>query len=163
MTWAIQQKKNDDELAAVGNQLVGGFLLGGLIVPGAGEGYFHGGAGADGACAEEEGGVAGDDFGIGVSADVANLGLVLGELTVGDHLVELHTGSDTGEVTAFIDGGKSVVVVGKTLGVGAGAGGVAELNLGEFLGSGDEVRLMAEGVGEDDVAAGVGEIGRAHV
>ena len=50
------------------------------------------------------------------------------------------------------------MVVLKTLGVGAGAGSVAELDLGEFLGGGDEVRLMAEGVCKHYVAACVGEL-----
>ena len=43
--------------------------------------------------------------------------------------------------------------------MGLGAGGVAKLDLGEFLGGLDQVVLMAEGVGEDDVAAGVSQLG----
>ena len=50
------------------------------------------------------------------------------------------------------------MIVGKTLGVSLGAGGVAELYLGELLGGLDHVILMTEAVGEDDVAAGVGEL-----
>ncbi len=50
------------------------------------------------------------------------------------------------------------MVVCKTLGVGAGAGRVAELNLGKFLGGGDHVGLVTEGVGEDDAASGVGKL-----
>ena len=142
-----------DEDAAVADQLLRAFLLGGLIVPGTGEGHFHGGAGADGAGAQEEGGVAGDDLGVGEGADIADLGLLGGDLAALDHLVELQTGSDTGQVTALIDGGEGVVVVGETLGVGLGAGGVAELHVGVLLGGLDHVVLMAEGVGEDDVAA----------
>ena len=42
-------------------------------------------------------------------------------------------GSNTCQVTALIDGGKSVVVVGQTLGVSSGAGGVAELHIGVLL------------------------------
>ena len=147
-----------DELAAVLNELLRAFLLGGLVIPAAGEGDFHRGSGADGASAQEEGGVAGDNLGIGESADIADLGLVRGELTVGDHLVELHTGGDTGEVTALIDGSEGVVVVAQTLGVRLGAGGVAELHVGEVLRGLDHVVLVTEGVGEDDVAAGVGEL-----
>ena len=55
------------------------------------------------------------------------------------------------------------MVVGQTLGVGLGAGGVAELNLGEFLGGLDHVVLMTEGVGEDDVAAGISQLGSSVV
>ena len=148
-----------DKLAAVADELVCSFLFSGLIVPGTGEGHFHGSGGADGACAEEEGGVTGNDFRVGECADVADLGLVLGELTVGDHLVEFETGSDTGEVTAFIDGSESIVVVCKALGVSLGTGSVAELNLGEFLCSLDHEVLMAEGVSEDDIAAGICKLG----
>ena len=147
-----------DELAAVIDELLCAFLLSGLVVPAAGEGDFHRGGRADGTCAQEEGGVAGDNLGVGESADVADLCLVSGELTGFDHLVELHTGDDTGEVAAFIDGGESVVVVGKVLGVRLRAGGVAELDIREFLCSLDHVVLMTEGVGEDDVAAGVSQI-----
>ena len=147
-----------DQLAAVLYQLLSAFLFGGLIVPGTGEGYFHGSGGAYGACAEEEGGVAGNNFSIGESAYIADLGFFGLELTGLDHGVQLHTGSDTGEETALIDGGESVVIVGKTLGVSLGAGGVAELYLGELLGGLDHVILMTEAVGEDDVAAGVGEL-----
>ena len=45
------------------------------------------------------------------------------------------------------------MVVGQTLGVSAGAGAVAELDIGVLLGGVDHVRLMTEAVGEDDVAA----------
>ena len=147
-----------DELAAVVDEGVGGFLLCRLVIPGAGEGDFHSCGGADGARAEEEGGVAGDDLRVGVCADVADLCLVCGELTRVDHFVELHTGGDTGEVAPLIDGGKGVVVVGKPLGVGARAGRVAELNLGKFLGGGEHIGLMTERVGKNDAAAGIGKL-----
>ena len=147
-----------DELAAVVDELLCAFLFSGLVVPAAGEGDFHRHGRADGAGAQEEGGVAGDNLGVGESADVADLGLFCGEFASFDHLVELHACNDTGEVAAFIDGSEGVVVVGKVLGVRLRAGGVAELDVREFLGSLDHVVLMAEGVGEDDVAAGVSQI-----
>ena len=106
-----------DELAALVDKGVGGFLLCGLVVPGTGEGYVHGDGGADGTCAEEEGGVTGHDLGVGECADIAHLCLVGGELAVCDHLVELEACCDTGEVAAFVDGSESVVVVSKILGV----------------------------------------------
>ena len=142
-----------DQLAAVLNQLVGSFLLGSLVVPRTGKGDFHGNGGAYGACAQEEGGVAGDHFSIGEGTYIAHLGLVLFELALLDHLVELHTGGNTCQVTALIDGGKSVVVVGQTLGVSSGAGGVAELHFGVLLGSLNDVRLVTEAVCKDNVAA----------
>ena len=147
-----------DELAAVADELVCSFLLSGFIVPGTGEGHFHGSGGADGASAEEEGGVTGNDFSVGECADVADLGIFSGEVAVVDHLVELETGSNTGEVTAFIDGSECVVVVVKTLGVSLGAGGVAELNFRELLGGLNDIVFVTEAVGKDDVAAGVGQL-----
>ena len=152
-----------DQLAAAVDQLLSAFLLQGLIVPAAGEGHVHGDGGADGLGAQIEGGVAGDHFGVGERTNVAHLGLSLGELAGSDHLVHLHTGSDTGQITALIDGGESVVVVGQALGVGAGAGGVAELHVGEVLGGLDHVGLMTKAVGKDDVAAGVGQLGSGVV
>ena len=140
------------------DQLVGAFLLGGLVIPGTGEGNVHGDGGANGTGAQEEAGVAGDDLGVGVSTHIAHLGLVSGDLAVLDHLVQFHTGSNTGHVAALIDGSESVVVVGQALGVGLGAGGVAELHVREFLSSLDDVILVAEGIGEDDVAAGIGQL-----
>ena len=147
-----------DQLAAAVDQLLSAFLLQSLIIPAAGEGHFHGGGGADRASAQEEGGIAGNHFSVGESADVADLGLFGGELTGLDHLIQLHTGSDTGQIAALIDGSESVVIVGQTLGVSAGAGGVAELNLRVLLSSLDHVRLMTEAVGKDDVAAGIDHI-----
>ena len=55
------------------------------------------------------------------------------------------------------------MVVAELLGVGLGAGGVAELPLWEILGGLDHEVLVAEAVGEDDVAAGVHELGRGVV
>ena len=147
-----------DQLAAVLYQLLSAFLFGGLIVPGTGEGYFHGSGGAYGACAKEEGGVAGDNLGIGEGADIADLGFLGLELTGLDHGVQLHTGSDTGEEAALIDGGESVVIVCKAFGVCLSAGSMAELYIGELLGGLDHVVFMTEAVSEDDVAASVSKL-----
>ena len=51
------------------------------------------------------------------------------------------------------------MVVGKAFGVGLGAGGMAELNLGELLGSLNQEGLVAKGIGKDEVAAFVDELG----
>ena len=50
------------------------------------------------------------------------------------------------------------MVVGKLLGVSERAGGVAELNIGELFCRLNDKRLMAEAVGEDDVAAVFGKL-----
>ena len=160
-----------DQLAAALDQLLGAFLLQSLIVPAAGEGHIHGDGGADGLGTQIEGGVAGNHFGVGEGTHIAHLGLFSLDVAGLDHRVQLHTGSDTGQIAALIDGGESVVVVGQTLGVSAGTGAVAELHLGVLLGDLDHVRLMTEAVGKDDVAAGVHQIsgdlgallGLAHV
>ena len=147
-----------DQLAAAVDQQLSAGLLQGLVVPAAGEGHFHGDGGADGLGAQIEGGVTGDNFRIGESTNVAHLGLFLGELTGIDHLVQLQTGSDTGQETAFIDGSESVVIVLQTLGVSAGTGGVAELDVGILLGGVDHEALVTEAVGKDDVAALLSQI-----
>ena len=152
-----------DQDAVAVDQLLSAFLLKGHVVPGTGEGDLHGDAGADGLRAEEEGGVAGDDFGVGVGADVTHNSLFSGDLAALDHLVELQTGGNTGEEAAFIDGSERVVEVGKAFGVGLGAGGMAELDIRALLGGLDHVVLVTEGVGEDDVAALVNEVQRGLI
>ena len=149
--------------AAALNQLVGAFLLGGLIIPGTGEGNIHGHGGNDGANAQEEGGIAGDHLGIGEGAHVADLGVGVGDFAGLHHGLQLHTGGNTGQVAALIDGGESIVVVGQALGVGAGAGGMAELNIGILFGSLNHVVLMTEAVSEHDLAAAVRHIGSGLV
>ena len=148
-----------DEDAAVGDEVVGALLLGGLIVPGTGEGDVHGHAGADALGAQVEAGVAGDDLGVGEGADIAHLGLGLGDLAGLYHLIELHARGDAGKVAALVDGGEGVVVVGEALGVSLRAGGVAELDLGELARGLDHEVLVAEAVGKDYIAAAVGEVG----
>ena len=147
-----------DQGAALLDQHLSAFLLHGLVVPGVGEGDFHGGGGAHRADAQEEGGVAGLHFRVGVSADVADLGLLSGDLALGDHLVQLQTSGNASQEAALEDGGEGIVVVGQVLGVSLGAGGMAELNLGELQGSLDHVGLVAEGVSEDDIAAVVSQL-----
>ena len=148
-----------DKDAAVVDELVGGFLLESLVIPGAGKGHFHRDAGANAAGAKEEGGVAGLDFGIGVRTDIAHLGFFGGDVAVFDHLIELETGSNTGEVTAFIDGGESIVEVAQTFGVGLHTGAGNKLHFRELLGGGESEGLMAEAVGDDEIAAGVNQLG----
>ena len=91
-----------DELAAEVAQSGGGVGLFGGVRPGADELDLHGHARADGAGAQEVGGHTGDDFGEGVRADVADDGLFGLDGAFVDELLELHTGSDAGEVTAFM-------------------------------------------------------------
>ena len=62
-----------------------------------------------------------------------------------DHLIELHARGDAGEVAALIDGGKGVVEVVEALGVRPGAGGVAELDVGELAGGKKKRHWMKNG------------------
>ena len=147
-----------DELATLVDQRLRAFLLGGLIVPGTREGNFHRGGRAHITCAEEEGGVAGNDLCVGERTDVADLRLIRGELAGLDHLVQLHTGCDACEEAAFIDVRKRIVVVCKALGVCERTGCMAELDFREFLSRLNEVGLMTEAVRKDDLAAFVDEL-----
>ena len=100
---------------------------------------------------------------VGPSADVTDNSLLCGDFTAGDHLVELHTCSDTCKISALVDGSESVVVVGNTGSVSLGTGSMAELNIGEFLRSLQHVGLVAEGVSEDVGAAFVNQLGGSVV
>ena len=53
--------------------------------------------------------------------------------------------------------------VGQVFGVGHGAGGVAEFHVGQFLGGLQREAFMAKAVGENDVAAFVGQVQRRFV
>ena len=152
-----------DQDTAVVDQLVGRFFFSSLIIPGTSEGNFHGSGRAHGAGTQEEGCVAGNNLCIGVSADITDLGFIFLDIAVFDHLVELHACSNACKITAFIDGGKCVVIVGKVLGMSLGACRVAELDFREFLCSLDHEILMAEGVRKDDVAAGISQIARCII
>ena len=89
-----------DQYASALDQLVSCFLLSGLIIPGTGKGYIHGNAGAYGTGAQEERGITGHNFSIGISTYITHLSLILGDITVSDHLIQLHTCNDTCKITA---------------------------------------------------------------
>ena len=152
-----------DELAAVLDELLRAFLLKSLVVPGAGEEDFHSDGGDDGADAQEPCGVAGLDLGVAHRADIADLGFLSGEVAVVDHFLELHTGSDTGEVAALEDGGEGIVVVVETGAVGLIAGAGGKLYLGVLLSGLEHVVLMTVAVGENDRAARVGKLARGVI
>ena len=150
------------KLGAVRDKFVGAFSLGGFVVPGAGEGDFHRYVGNNRFHSEIEGGISGDNFGIGERAYVTDLGVLGGNVAVfvAVELFELHTCGDTRKISAFIDGSERVVEVRKTLGVSHGAGGVAEFDCGEFFRGFEHIGLVAERVGEYNVAACVYEFAR---
>ena len=147
-----------DKDAAVVDKRVGVFLFLCFIVPGGSEHYFHGDRGANGLCAKVEGGVAGFNFRIRHSADITHFCLLCGDLAVLNHFVELETGDDTGKVSAFINGGESIVEVGNFRGVRLGAGSVAELHVRVFHGGAHHEIFMTEGIGKDNIAAFFGKL-----
>ena len=142
-----------NEDAALLNQHLRAFLFHRLVVPRVGEGHFHGRGGADRARAEEEGGVAGLHFRVGVSADIANLRLIRRNRAGFDHFVQLHASRNARQIAAFIDGRESVVVVGQVLGVRLRASRMAELDFRELQRSLNHVGFMTERVRKNDVAA----------
>ena len=124
-----------------------------LIIPRTSVTNLHGNARANRFCAKVEGGQTGNDFCIGERANITHNGFVSGDFAGLDHFVEFHAGNDACKVTAFIDSGESVLIVGKVyLGVRFGSGCMAELNVREFLRSADHVRFMAKAVGKDNFA-----------
>ena len=148
----------DDDAATV-NQSDGSFVLSGDVEPGVGVLHIHDGVGINGTQAEEEGSVAGDDFCVGISADVADLDVAVGILVVGAQLAvsvqfgDLHAGDDTGSITSLVDLGESVMEVGQAGSLGGVAGHGDDLNVGIFLGNLLRKGLVAIGVGEDQRAS----------
>ncbi len=147
-----------DELAAEVAQGGGGVGLFGSVRPGADELDLHGHGRADGAGAQEVGGHTGDDFGEGERADVADDGLFGLDGAFVDELLELHTGGNAGEVTAFIDVGEGVVGVVEVVVPGALVGAADELDVGVVGSDLEHEGLEAVGVVEDDLAAFFGQL-----
>ena len=147
-----------DQYTSALDQLVSCFLLSGLIVPGTGKGYIHGNAGAYGTSAQEEGGITGHNFCICISTYITHLSLILGNITVSDHLIQLHACNDTCKVTAIIDGSKCIVEVVQTLSMSLGSGCMAELNIGILLSSLDDVVLMSKAVCENEIATCISKL-----
>ena len=150
-----------DDDAAAGHKGLSGLVLLIEIEPGGGVHNVHMSLGNDGLDAEEERGVAGNDLRIGVSADVADVGIGNG---AGVHeLLELHTGDDAGDVTGLIGVGEDVDDVAELTYVGGIAGSRNEDDVGELLSGLHHIGLMTVAVGEDDVAAGVDELSRSII
>src|SRR5699024_6056824 len=139
-------------------QSLGGIALLRGVGPGAHELDLHGHAGAHALGAQVVGGKAGDHFGEGVGAHIADDGLVGGDLAVVDHLLELHAGHHAGQVTALIDVGEGVVGVVQAVVPGSLVGAGDELDLGVVGSHLQHEGLKAVGVVDDQVAAGLGQL-----
>ena len=105
-----------DDDRTVGDQGLGGSALLVDVEPGVRVHDLHLDIGVNALDAQEEGGVAGDDLGVVVGADVADLDLAVSGEAVGlglggqgaglDQLLDLHACDDTGDIAALVDGGK---------------------------------------------------------
>ena len=152
-----------DDDRTVGDQGLGGSALLVDVEPGVGVHDLHLDIGVDALNAKEEGGVAGDDLGVVVSADIADLDLAVSSEAVGlglggqgaglDQLLDLHTGNHTGDIAALVHRGECIVEV-----VAAGDGSKVtghgdKVDIGVLLSLLDHVGLVAVGVGDDQVAA----------
>ena len=135
-----------DEDAALLDEGLCALHLARLIVPGTGEDDLHGSGGANGLCAEEEGGVAGLDLCVGHCTNIADDCLLCGDLFVCDHLVELETCCNACNIAALEDLCECIVEVGNAVGKCGIAGAGGELNIGEFLCGLKNVGLVAVAV-----------------
>ena len=141
----------DDDAAAC-HECVCGFALFNEIEPLFGVLNVHMSLGNDGTDAEEECGVAGNNFCIGVCADVADVGI--GNFAFVHERLELHARNDAGNIACFVDAVKiveNVVKLGMLCSLLTGC--VAENNVGILFCGADEVILMTEGVRDDELAA----------
>ena len=152
-----------DDDRTVGDQCLGGSALLVDVEPGVRVHDLHLDIGVNALDAQEEGGVAGDDLGVVVGADVADLDLAVSGEAVGlglggqgaglDQLLDLHACDDTGDIAALVDGGKGVVEVIEAGNGGEVAGHGHKVDVRVLLGFLLHVGLMAVGVGDDQVAA----------
>ena len=147
-----------DQYTSALDQLVSCFLLSGLIVPGTGKGYIHGNAGAYGTSAQEEGGITGHNFCICISTYITHLSLIFGNITVSDHLIQLHACNDTCKVTTIINGSKCIVEIVQALSMSLGSGCMAELNIWIFLSSLNDVVLMSKTVCENEITTCISKL-----
>jgi hypothetical protein len=75
---------------------------------------------------------------------ITHLSLILGNITVSDHLIQLHACNDTCKVTAIIDGSKCIEIVAEIRCMSFGACCVEETHIGVFFCSSHDVIFMSE-------------------
>ena len=142
-----------DQYTTIFNQFVSALFLSSLIIPGTGKGYFHGSARANRTCAKEIRSISGDNLCIGVSSNISHLSLILGDLTVLDHLIQFHTCCDTSKITSIIDRSECIVEVVQTLGMSLGSGCMAELYFRILFCSLDHIILMSKAVCKNEITS----------
>ena len=146
-----------DDDAAESHQSVCSLCFEGEVKPLVGVLNVHICFGNDGADAEEECGITGNNLCIGICAYITDMGIV--NEAVIHELLELETCNDAGNIASFIDVGEIIEDIVEISLLGSGlAGCMAEENVGIFLCSLDEIALMVEGICKDDIAALLCEI-----
>ena len=157
-----------DDDTAVSSKCFCDSTFSGDVEPGVGVGYLHGNIFNNGLNTKVVCGEAGNNFCIGICADVAELDVVavvvcIGQLAVCNELSELHAGNDTCNVTGLVNAGKCVLVVGQAGGSSLVTGHSDEGDIGAFLCSLLHVGLMTVRVGEDDRTALLDEVDRSVI
>ena len=147
-----------DKFATFTNEQVCCFLFAGFIIPATGKLNVHLDGRADGFCVKVEGGVAGDNFRIGVCADVTHFGFACAELACCDHFIEFQTCGNACEETTFVNGSECVDKVRKIFGVSSRSGCVCKQNFGSFFCSFQHICFVTERVSENDVATCVDKV-----
>ena len=158
-----------DDYGTVGDQRFSGGSFHAYVGPGVGVVHFHYYVGNDGAYAQEECGVAGDNFSEGECAYVTDLhiavlvkgvGLGSGGQNAGfQQFLDLHTGNNTGYVTGFVNSGKCVLQVRQTGNAGEVTGHSQEGNFRELFGGLCHECLMTVGVGNHNGTAVGNQVG----
>lgn len=159
----------DDDAACIDEGLTR-FLLGSGIGPRVREGDIHGDDIADNVLhAKEERGITGDNFGIGESTDITGLDLtvsvivLIGELAAVDELLQFHTGDNTGDEAGLIGVRENVVQVLQTGSKSVGSRHSDELDALVLTGSLLSKARMTEGIGDNELAALLYEVGASIV
>ena len=149
----------DHHAAGIAQSGSGVGLLSG-VGPGAHELDLHGDGGADALGTQIVSGEAGNDLGEGEGAHVADDSLLGGDVTVVDHLLQLHASHHAGHIAALVDVGEGVVGVLQTVATGTAVGAADELDVLVLALAGhlQHEGLMAVGVVDDELAAFLGAL-----
>ena len=124
-----------DKNTTAADKSLSSFLFFLLVVPRTCKLNIHSNGGAYRFSTEVERGVTGHNFSKCECANIAHLCLVSSDFAAFDHFVELHTCSNTCEVTAFVDRSECIVEIINACGMSLSTGCMAELNIRILLSS----------------------------
>ena len=147
-----------DKFASAVDKSVCRVVFSGFVIPAAGKLNVHLDGRADGFCAKVERGVAGDNFSIGVCADVTHFGFFCGEFACCDHFIEFQTCGNACKETTFVNGSECVDKVRKIFGVSSRSGCVCKQNFGSLFSSFQHICFVTERVCENNVATCVDKV-----